>query len=145
MIGRPESAALRGMGHRPPSITIGRVALQAQRGTVALLCAMTGRRVALQAQRGTVALLCAMTGRAALQAVATFTAVVPPAASPLHIWQDGTTVRRALAAVVSHAAVARAAVVSLTPLLVAAMTARLEPATRRSAVVLAAGTLSNLT
>jgi hypothetical protein len=105
---------------------------------------MTGR-VALQAQRGTVALLCAMTGRAALQAVATFTAVVPPAASPLHIWQDGTTVRRALAAVVSRAAVARAAVVSLTPLLVATMTARLEPATRRSAVVLAAGTLSNLT
>jgi len=28
-IGRPVSAALRGMGHRPPCITIGRVALQA--------------------------------------------------------------------------------------------------------------------
>jgi hypothetical protein len=48
MIGRPVSAALRGTGHRRPSIAIGRVALQAQRVTVALLCVMTGR-VALQA------------------------------------------------------------------------------------------------
>jgi dephospho-CoA kinase len=104
-----------------------------------------------------VALLCGTTGRVALQAVATplpvvatdrlvgtFT-VVLPAANPLHIWADGTTVRRALAAVVSRAAAARAAVVSLTPLLAATMTARLEPAARRSAVVLVAGTLSNLT
>jgi len=111
---------------------------------VALLCAMTGR-VALRAQRGTVALLCAMTGRVALQVVATFTVALPPAARPLHIWPDGTTVRRALVAVVSRAAVARAVVVSRTPLLAATMTARLEPAARRSAVVSVAGTLSNLT
>jgi len=123
----------------------GRVALRVQRGTVALLSAMTGR-VALRAQRGTVALLCAMTGRVALQVVATFTVALPPAARPLHIWPpDGTTVRRALVAVVSRAAAARAAVVSRTPLLAATMTARLEPVARRSAVVSVAGTLSNLT
>jgi len=28
MIGRPESVALKGMGHRPPAVVIGRVALQ---------------------------------------------------------------------------------------------------------------------
>src|SRR4051812_37231238 len=100
---------------------------------------MTGR-VALRAWRGTVARLCAMTGRVALRAVATplpvvvtdravatFTVVVPPAANPLHMWPHGTTVRRALAAVVSRAAAARA-VVSRTPLLAATMTALLEPA-----------------
>jgi len=105
-----------------------------------------------------VALLCAMIGRVALRAVATplpvvatdravatFTVVAPPAASPVHIWPDGTTVRRALAAVVSRAVAARAAVVSRTPLLAATMTAHLEPAARRSAVVSVAGTLSNLT
>src|SRR4051812_45383943 len=117
----------------------GRVVLQAL--ATPLSVGATDRAVALEAQKPTAALPPVATiGRG------TSMAAQRRAANPLHMWRpDGTTVRRALAAVVSRAAAARAAVVSLIPLLAATMTARLEPATRRSAVVLAAGTLSNLT
>jgi len=124
---------------------------------VGLLCAMTGR-VALQAVATSLPVVA--TDRAVAREAQKPTAAPPPVATtgrvtsmaaqrrgatPLHIWPGETTVRRALAVVVSSAAVARAAVVSLTPLLAATMTARLEPVAGRSAVVLAAGTLSNLT
>jgi len=128
------------------SAMTGQVTRRVQRCTVAPRSAMTGQ-VALEAQKLTATPpAVATTGRVALQVVATFTAALLPAARPLHIWPpDGTTVRRALVAVVSRAAVARAVVVSRTPLLAATMTDRLEPAARRSAVVSVAGTLSNLT
>ena len=143
-VARVVVVALRTMGALVESrrtrwaVVIGRVEVQAWRVTVALLCAMIGR-VALRAVATPLPVV------ATDRAVATFTVVAPPAASPVHIWPDGTTVRRALVAVVSRAAVARAVVVSRTPLLAATMTDRLEPAARRSAVVSVAGTLSNLT